>query len=166
MALKICPSQPSVQLRQRLQLERRTLARLNHPNIAQLLEAGDSPSGQPYFVMELVARGLPISDCCDRWRLGLKQRVTLFLQVCAGVQYAHQQGVLHRDLKPANILVLGTAGQAQVKIIDFDIAKLLQDSESEPGDGPANLAGGDLTGLAILGTPNYMSPERLRLSSA
>ncbi len=166
VALKLCPTQPSAHLRQRLRQERRTLARLNHPNIAQMLEAGDTATGQPYFVMELVTGGLPINQYCDAHRLSVAQRLQLLIAVCAGVQYAHQQGVLHRDLKPANVLATGPAEHPQIKIIDFGIAKLLQaDVAEHPIEGSAGAAGSDLTGLAILGTPNYMSPERLRLSA-
>lgn len=167
VALKLCPAQPGAQLRQRLQQERRTLARLNHPNIAQMLEAGDTAAGQPYFVMELVVGGMPINAYCDAHCMNIEQRLQVFLQVCAGVQYAHQQGVLHRDLKPANVLASGPSQSPQVKIIDFGIAKLLQAQDDDDGAITPTIAEpSELTGMAILGTPNYMSPERLQLPAA
>jgi serine/threonine protein kinase len=105
----------------RFQAERRILARLDHRNIARLLDAGTTDDGLPYFVMEYVA-GIPITDYVREWQLSVAQRLQLFLRVCEAVQFAHQQRVVHRDLKPGNILVT-PAGEP--KLLDFGIAKLL-----------------------------------------
>jgi len=132
---------------QRFQLERQILARLNHPNIAGVIDGGETDDGRPYFVMEYVD-GLPITTYCDQHRLGVTERLRLFRVVCQAVQYAHQSLVVHRDLKPSNILVT-EAGQ--VRLLDFGIAKVLDDT----GD-PA------LTGTgALLATPAYAAPEQL-----
>jgi eukaryotic-like serine/threonine-protein kinase len=134
----------------RFQAERQALARMNHPHIAQVFEAGSTPEGYPYLVMEYVP-GLPITAYCDRHRLHLRQRLELLIAVCGGVQHAHQKGIIHRDLKPSNILVMEEHGTPIPKIIDFGIAKAL-DHQS--------LTDGTLyTGERLLGTPAYMSPE-------
>ncbi|MEZ5294468.1 MAG: serine/threonine-protein kinase [Vicinamibacterales bacterium] len=135
----------------RFETERQTLARLDHPGIARILDAGADDHGQPYFVMELV-RGVPITDYADGQRLAVADRLRLFLQVCHAVQHAHQKGVLHRDLKPSNILVSEHDGVAAPKVIDFGVAKALEDS----GDGVSLL-----TEVGqLVGTPEYMSPEQ------
>ncbi len=104
--------------------EKEALARMDHPNIASVIDSGSSPSGKPYFVMELV-RGEPITTYCDRKRLLLKGRLKLFRQVCSAVQHAHQKGIIHRDIKPSNVLVEETDGQPVPKVIDFGLAKAL-----------------------------------------
>ncbi len=130
--------------------ERQALALMEHPNIARVLDAGED-GGRPYFVMELV-RGEPITAFCDRERLGVRERLRLFLDVCDAVEHAHRKGILHRDLKPSNVLAARVEGRLTVKVIDFGIAKALQDT----GD-PATL----LTREGqFLGTPEYMSPEQ------
>jgi len=129
----------------RFERERRTLARLTHPHIAQVYEAGATPLGRPYFAMELV-EGETITAHCAAQLPGVRERVALFLEVCAAVEHAHQRGVIHRDLKPSNILVSGGA----VKVIDFGIAKATQDE----GDGLLTKQ------QQVLGTPAYMSPEQ------
>ncbi|HVR28526.1 MAG TPA: serine/threonine-protein kinase [Thermoanaerobaculia bacterium] len=135
----------------RFEAERGTLARMSHPAIAQVFDAGTAPDGRPYLAMELV-EGEPITRFCDQRRLTTADRIGLFRQVCEAVQHAHQKGVLHRDLKPGNILVSSPAGEPRVKVIDFGIAKLT-DAEAGPG----------LTRLGeIVGTPEYMSPEQTR----
>lgn len=126
--------------------ERRILALLEHPRIARLLDGGISAEGQPYFAMELV-EGEPIDRFCDARGLTVEGRLELFLAVCDAVQYAHQHLVVHRDLKPSNILV---TGDGQIKLLDFGIAKLL-DQGGEHTQG----------GLRAL-TPDYASPEQLR----
>ena len=88
----------------RFQSERQALALMDHPAIAKVFDAGSTPQGRPYFVMEYVA-GLPITDYCDKHKLTARQRLELFIQVCEGVQHAHQKAIIHRDLKPSNILV-------------------------------------------------------------
>ena len=89
----------SKQVLARFQAERQALALMEHPNIAKVLDAGRTPSGRPYFVMELV-KGQPITRYCDEKRLGVRERLGLFADVCRAVQHAHQKGVIHRDLKP------------------------------------------------------------------
>ena len=106
----------------RFQSEQQALALMDHPNIAQVYEAGSNTQGRPYFVMEYVP-GIPITQYCDRHRLGTRQRLELFLQVANAVQHAHQKGVIHRDLKPSNVLVMERDGEAVPKIIDFGLAK-------------------------------------------
>ena len=88
----------------RFESERQALALMDHPHIAKVLDAGTTEAGRPFFIMELV-KGIPITDYCDRHRLGLPERLALFRQVCSAVQHAHQKGIIHRDLKPSNILV-------------------------------------------------------------
>ncbi len=136
----------------RFQAERQTLASMEHPNIARVLDAGATSRGRPYFVMELV-RGEPITRFCDSRRLHLRRRLEAFLQVCAAVQHAHQKGIIHRDLKPSNVLTLEVDGAPVVKVIDFGIARALEQDDSahsliitERGQ--------------MIGTPEYMSPEQ------
>lgn len=136
---------------QRFSRERDILASLHHPNIAALHDAGVTPAGQPWLALELV-EGEPLTDWCDRTKLGVRGRVELFLQVLLAVQHAHANLVIHRDLKPANILV--TAG-GQVRLLDFGIAKLME----EGGDAVADT---ELTRHAgRLMTVRYASPEQL-----
>lgn len=129
----------------RFERERQSLALMNHPNIAQVFEAGSTPQGRPYLVMELV-EGAPLQTYCKEHDLSLLQRIELFRDVCQAIAHAHQKGVIHRDLKPANILV-GQDGIA--KVIDFGVAKAMRDSGS-----------GFTQHAQILGTPEYMSPEQ------
>ena len=133
-------------LRRRFLRERQILASLKHPNIATLLDGGVAGNGAPYFAMELID-GQPITRWCDAQRHDLHARIRLFLQVCAAVQHAHQNLTVHRDLKPSNILV---TQDGQAKLLDFGIAKLLQDD----GDGGAT------SDRAF--TPDYAAPEQIR----
>jgi serine/threonine protein kinase/tetratricopeptide (TPR) repeat protein len=137
---------------QRFESERQSLASMNHPSIAKVFDAGTTPDGQPYFAMEYVP-GLPITDYCDQKRLTISQRLDLFVQVCEGVQHAHQKAIMHRDLKPANILVVEVDGKATPRIIDFGLAKAV--AAAAPGDGLRTQVG------AFVGTPGYMSPEQV-----
>jgi len=131
--------------------ERQALARMSHANIARVFDAGATTDGRPFFVMEYVD-GSPITGYCDEARLTMEQRLELFLQVCAGVQHAHQKGVLHRDLKPSNVLVTEQEGRAVPKIIDFGIAKAIEKRATE-----ATL----MTEVGqVIGTLAYMSPEQ------
>jgi len=131
---------------ERFRNERQILASLDHPNIARLLDGGTTEEGIPYLVMELIA-GTPIDQYCDAHSLSITQRLQLFRQVCAAVQYAHQRLVIHRDLKPGNILV---TADGITKLLDFGIAKILDSSGSLE------------TTLARPMTPEYASPEQIR----
>ncbi len=135
----------------RFTAERQAMARLSHPSIAALFEAGATDDGFPYFAMENVP-GKTLTVYCDTHHSTIKERLLLFCQICAGVQHAHQKGIMHRDLKPSNLLVAEVEGEAIPKIIDFGIAKAL--------DEPLTAAA-ELTGLHAIGTPDYMSPEAL-----
>lgn len=136
---------------QRFDAERQALALMEHPAIAKVFDAGATPTGQPYFVMEYVA-GRPITDYCDESRLTLRQRLALFITVCEGVQHAHLKAIIHRDLKPSNVLVAEIDGKPVPRIIDFGIAKAV------------SAEGGDRTLLTevggLVGTLGYMSPEQ------
>lgn len=140
------------QILARFQIERQILARLDHPNIARLLDGGISEDGLPYFTMEYV-EGLPIDVYCDKHRLGVEQRLTLFLAACEAVAYAQRNLVVHRDLKPANIVVT-SAGQ--VKLLDFGIAKVLSDDVLAVEQEHLTR-----TGFRVM-TPGYASPEQVR----
>ena len=135
----------------RFSAERQALARLTHPNIAAMYEAGTTEDGFPYFAMERV-EGSPVTAYCDMRRLPLRERLELFRSICEGVLHAHQKGIIHRDLKPTNVLVTEVEGRPVPKIIDFGIAKALDTPLTE-----ATLWTGD----GIIGTPAYMSPEAL-----
>ena len=95
---------------------------MNHPNVARVYDAGSTADGRPYFVMEHV-RGIPITQYCDQEQLTTRERLELFMEVCQGVQHAHQKGVIHRDLKPSNVLVMMQDEKPVPKIIDFGVAK-------------------------------------------
>ena len=138
----------------RFLLERKALGRLAHPNIARLYEAGTTSEGRPFVAMELV-HGPRITDYADQHNLSIEDRLRLFLQVCRGALHAHQKQLLHRDLKPSNILVEEVDGQPVVKLIDFGIAKALDQ----------NIEHTFATGDRLLGTPQYMSPEALEPSN-
>ncbi len=135
---------------ERFRAERQILASLDHPNIARLLDGGTTEDGLPYLVMEYV-EGLPIDRYCDEHGLSLDERIDLFRQVCAAVQYAHQNLVVHRDIKPSNILV---TADGVPHLLDFGIAKLL-DGSALPGTAAATM-----TGERLL-TPLYASPEQV-----
>jgi serine/threonine protein kinase/tetratricopeptide (TPR) repeat protein len=139
----------------RFETERQALAMMDHPNIARVFDAGETTTGRPYFVMELV-RGIPITKYCDENSLSTEARLRLFAAVCNGVQHAHQKGVIHRDLKPSNILVTLHDGVPFPKIIDFGIAKATE----------ARLTDKTLFTQfhAFLGTPAYTSPEQMEMS--
>ncbi|MGA7921258.1 MAG: serine/threonine-protein kinase [Candidatus Acidiferrales bacterium] len=135
----------------RFQSERQSLAIMDHPSIAKVFDAGTTPDGQPYFVMEYV-QGVPITEYSDQKRLRIRERLELFIKVCEGVQHAHQKAIIHCDLKPANILVVDVDGKPVPRVIDFGLAKATT----------PQIAGETLfTKLgAFVGTPGYMSPEQ------
>jgi serine/threonine-protein kinase len=143
---------PSADRLRRFLAEQRLLARLQHPGIARLLDAGAAEDGTPFFVMEFV-EGTPITAYCSRRGLSVDERVRLFRQVCKAVRYAHRNLVVHRDLKPSNVLVTDAASGPLVKLLDFGIAKLLAHDSSE--DGPHTR-----TGERLL-TPAYAAPEQV-----
>lgn len=157
VALKaIKPAMVSRAVIARAETERQSMALMEHPNIARIIDAGTSSAGRPFFVMEFVD-GLPITQFCDLHKLDVPRRAALLADVCRAVEYAHSKGVLHRDLKPSNILVAGMSERAMPKIIDFGIAKTL--AGQLRGLNPHTEAG------QLLGTLEYMSPEQADLSN-
>jgi eukaryotic-like serine/threonine-protein kinase len=135
----------------RFETERQALALMDHPAIAKIFDAGSTPDGRPFFVMEYVA-GLPITAYCDKHKLSMRERLELFIRVCDGVQHAHQKAIIHRDLKPSNILIAEVDGKPMPRIIDFGVAKATSQSLT---------AGTMYTQIgAIIGTFGYMSPEQ------
>ncbi len=157
VALKILkPGMDTRQVVARFEAERQALAIMDHPHIAHVFDGGETATGRPYFVMELV-RGIPITDFCDQNCLSIRERLKLFVGVCQAVQHAHQKGIIHRDLKPSNVMVTLHDGTPVVKVIDFGIAKA---------------TGQQLTDKTLfthfaqmIGTPLYMSPEQAGMSS-
>ena len=150
-ALKVVrPGPDAPQILERFRLERETLAALDHPNIARLMDGGTTADGQPFFVMELVD-GVPIDRYCDGQRLSIDERLDLFRKVCAGVQYAHENLVVHRDIKPDNILV---TKDGVPKLLDFGVSKILS-RDGAPAEDPAASA------ATWLMTPDYASPEQV-----
>ncbi|MHB8523584.1 MAG: serine/threonine-protein kinase, partial [Limisphaerales bacterium] len=155
VALKVIKlGMDSKQVIARFEAERQTLAMMDHPNIAKMLDAGTTDTGQLYFVMELV-QGISITDYCEQNQLTTKERLDVFIEVCQAIQHAHQKGIIHRDIKPSNLLVTLHDGVPVPKVIDFGIAKAIE---------------GRLTDatvytqlLQIIGTPAYMSPEQAEM---
>jgi eukaryotic-like serine/threonine-protein kinase len=140
----------------RFESERQALAMMDHPTIAKVFDAGSTTAGRPYFAMEYVP-GVPITEHCDTLRLSTRDRLKLFIQVCAGVQHAHQKAVIHRDLKPSNVLVTVQDRKATPKIIDFGVAKAIAQPLTEK---TIYTQFG-----AMVGTPEYMSPEQAGLTA-
>jgi serine/threonine protein kinase/tetratricopeptide (TPR) repeat protein len=157
VALKVIkPGMDTRQVVARFEAERQALALMDHPNIAKVLDGGETAGGRPYFVMELV-KGVPITQFCDDNRLSPRERLELFVPVCEAVQHAHQKGIIHRDIKPSNVLVASHDGKPVVRVIDFGVAKAV---------------GHQLTDRTVytqfaqlIGTPLYMSPEQAGQSS-
>jgi serine/threonine protein kinase len=157
VALKVIkPGMGSKRVIARFEAERQALALLDHPNIAHVYDAGTTENGRPYFVMEYV-KGLSITEHCDRHKLTIEERLTLFRQVCLAVHHAHQKGIIHRDIKPSNILILTLDDEAVPKIIDFGVAKALAQPLAER---TLVTEQGQL-----FGTPEYMSPEQADMAS-
>jgi serine/threonine protein kinase len=156
VALKVIkPGTGSAEVLARFDAERQAIAMMDHPNIAQVFDAGVTADARPYFVMELV-RGVPITEFCQSSGLTLQQKLDLFADVCGAVHHAHQKGVIHRDLKPSNVLVTLHDTKPVAKVIDFGVAKAM---------------GQNLTDQTIytrlysmIGTPLYMSPEQASMS--
>jgi Protein kinase domain len=156
VALKLIkPGMDSRQILARFEAERQALALMDHPNIAKVLDAGATESGRPFFVMELV-KGVAMTRFCDERQLSLRERLELFIPVCHAIQHAHQKGVIHRDIKPTNVLVCLYDDRPVPKVIDFGVAKAagskLTDASLVTGFG------------AIVGTPEYLSPEQAQLN--
>jgi serine/threonine protein kinase/tetratricopeptide (TPR) repeat protein len=156
VALKVIkPGMDTKEVVARFEAERQALALMDHPNIAKVFDGGTTAAGRPFFVMELV-RGLPVTEYCDRAKLPADRRLRLFAQVCRAVQHAHQKGVIHRDIKPSNVLVTLHDGEPVPKVIDFGVAKALNQRLTDKSV---------YTRLAqLVGTPLYMSPEQAELS--
>ncbi len=157
VALKIIkPGMDTKEVIVRFEQERQALALMDHPNIAKVLDAGVTPLGRPFFVMELV-RGVRITDFCDQNHLPTAKRLDLFIAVCHAIQHAHQKGIIHRDIKPSNILVTLHDGVPVPKVIDFGVAKAIQSQRLT-----------ELTFFTrfeqMIGTPLYMSPEQAEMS--
>jgi serine/threonine protein kinase len=156
VAVKIVkPGMNTRQVIARFEAERQALAMMDHPNIARVFDAGQSPDHRPYFVMELVT-GVPITQFCDDNRFDLRQRLSLFADVCRAVQHAHQKAIIHRDIKPNNVLVTLHDGKPVAKVIDFGIAKAL--------DEPLTDKTLFTEFKTMIGTPEYMSPEQAEIS--
>ncbi|MBX7103988.1 MAG: tetratricopeptide repeat protein [Gemmataceae bacterium] len=152
VALKIVkPGMDTALVVARFEAERQALALMSHPNIAQVLDVGTTDQGRPFFVMELV-NGVSITEFCDQERLTPRERLELFVPVCLAVQHAHQKGIIHRDLKPSNVLVALYDGVPVPKIIDFGVAKAVNQRLT---DRTLFTEFGQ-----IIGTLEYMSPEQ------
>ncbi|MFT5526784.1 MAG: serine/threonine protein kinase [Pirellulaceae bacterium] len=157
VALKIIKAgMDSNQVILRFEAERQTLALMDHPNIAKIIDAGSTDAGRPYFVMELI-RGIPITEYCDQTTMPMRQRLELFISVCRAVQHAHLKGIIHRDLKPSNVLVTEIDGECVPKVIDFGVAKATGQQMSEQTIIYTHFS-------QMIGTPIYMSPEQAGIS--
>ncbi len=155
VALKIIkPGMDSDQVIARFEAERQALALMDHPGIAKVLDAGTTDTGRHYFVMELV-HGIPITEYCDRNQLSLAERLELFMCVCHAIQHAHQKGIIHRDIKPSNVLVTLHDGRPVPKVIDFGLAKAIDQRLTER---TLFTQFGE-----VIGTLEYMSPEQAEM---
>jgi len=139
----------------RFESERQALALMNHPNIAKVFEAGATEQGRPYFAMEYV-KGIPVNEYCDKYKLSTPERLELLIQVCEGIQHAHQKGIIHRDIKASNVLVTVQDDKPLPKIIDFGVAKATAQRLTERTV---------FTEMGqLIGTPEYMSPEQAEMT--
>ena len=139
----------------RFEAERQALAMMDHPNIAKVFDGGATDTGRPYFVMELV-KGIPITEYCDDYNFDTRGRLELFVDTCRAVQHAHQKGIIHRDIKPSNVMVTLRDGRPVPKVIDFGIAKAMQQRLTERTVFTEY--------RQFIGTPEYMSPEQAQFS--
>ena len=157
VALKVIKAgMNSRQVIARFEAERQALALMDHTNIARVLDAGATDSGRPYFVMELV-HGVPITEYCDDHQLNPQMRLELFVPVCQAIQHAHQKGIIHRDIKPSNVMVTLYDGKPVPKVIDFGVAKAIEQNLTE-----RTLFTQYGT---LVGTLEYMSPEQAEMSA-
>ena len=157
VALKIIkPGMDSRQVIARFEAERQALAMMDHQNIAKVLDAGTTDGGRPYFVMELV-QGVPITQFCDDRHLTPRERLELFVPICRAIQHAHQKGIIHRDIKPSNVLVTMYDDKPVPKVIDFGVAKAIEQRLTERTM---------FTQFgALVGTFEYMSPEQAEMNA-
>ncbi len=156
VALKVIkPGMDTKQVIARFETERQALALLDHPHIAQVFDAGATEAGRPYFAMEYV-KGIPITEYCDKYKLGTPERLRLFIPLCQAIQHAHHKGIIHRDIKPSNALVTLHDEKPIPKIIDFGVAKALNQRLTEK---TLFTEKGE-----FIGTPEYMSPEQAELT--
>ena len=156
VALKVIkPGLDTKQVLARFEVEQQALAMMDHHNISRVLDAGTTPTGAPFFAMELV-KGIPITRYCNECKLGLRERIELFIPVCQAIQHAHQKGIIHRDIKPSNVMIALYDGKPVPKVIDFGVAKAMQQKLTEKTM---------FTGFGqILGTLEYMSPEQAEVN--
>jgi serine/threonine protein kinase len=159
VALKLIKAgQDTKEVLARFERERQALAVMNHPGIAKVLDGGVTPAGRPYFAMEFV-KGRPITEFCDRQKLGIEDRLKLFEQACEAIQHAHLKGIVHRDITPRNILAFQLEGEEpKLKVIDFGLAKAMG-----PRLGDRSL---HTQSTWAVGTPAYMSPEQANPGSS
>ena len=157
VALKVIkPGMDSGQVLARFEAERQALAMMDHQNIARVLDAGATASGRPFFVMELV-HGVPITTFCDDNQLTPRERLELFIPICHAIQHAHQKGIIHRDIKPSNVLVTMYDDKPVPKVIDFGVAKAVEQRLTEKTL---------FTQFgALVGTFEYMSPEQAEMNA-
>lgn len=159
VALKVIKTDtPTGEILARFEAERQALAMMDHQNIAKVLDAGITEDGRPYFAMELV-KGIPITEYCDTNKLKPDDRLDLFIQTCRAIQHAHQKGIIHRDIKPGNVLVTLCDGKPVAKVIDFGLAKALQDTTQLTNRTLFTQYG------QIVGTLAYMSPEQAEMNT-
>ena len=157
VALKVIkPGMDTEQVIARFEAERQALALMDHQHIAKVLDAGATDTRRPYFVMELV-KGVAITEYCDRNQLTPRERLELFVPVCQAIQHAHQKGIIHRDIKPSNVLVTLYDGKPLAKVIDFGVAKAIDQRLTERT--MFTLFG------QVIGTLEYMSPEQAEMGA-
>ncbi|MEM7473670.1 MAG: protein kinase [Planctomycetota bacterium] len=159
VALKVIKTDtPTKEILARFEAERQALAMMDHQNIAKVLDAGITEDGRPYFAMELV-KGVPITEYCDKNKLNPNERLEIFVQTCRAIQHAHMKGIVHRDIKPSNVLVTLYDGKPVAKVIDFGLAKALQDTTQLTNRTLFTQYG------QVVGTLAYMSPEQAEMNA-
>ena len=159
VALKVIKTDtPTKEILARFEAERQALAMMDHQNIAKVLDAGITEDGRPYFAMELV-KGVQITEYCDKNKLTPNERLDLFVQTCRAIQHAHMKGIVHRDIKPSNVLVTLYDGKPVAKVIDFGLAKALQDTTQLTNRTLFTQYG------QVVGTLAYMSPEQAEMNA-